>query len=94
MKHTTSAQRLAAAFCQHLETAIGAKNVRRAATRNKLPAYAGCCATHDFCDANEVMATAFKEVTLREADTTSDGDLDLFNAAWNIAKANGLQVSL
>lgn len=88
--HTTSSDKLARAFCRHLQRAIGAVGVRKAAARNKLPSYEGCCASHDFCDANDVMAEAFKEVTLRDMDTESEGDLALWNEAWDLARSWGL----
>ena len=52
------------------------------------------CATHDFCDANEVMLEAFevafgREMRLGEDVEGSDVDLDLANAAWMLAKRNG-----
>lgn len=90
--HTTSAERVANEFCRLLKIEIGSERVRAAASRNRIPEYEGCCASHDFCDANMVMADAVKEVTGREC-TTEDGDLDLMNAAWNIAKANNLGVT-
>lgn len=47
------------------------------------------CATHDFCDANMVMAEAFKNVFGREVDINDDADTDLWNTAWDLAKAKG-----
>lgn len=55
--------------------------------RNRQPKYLGCCATHDFCDANEVMAEAFTKTTGRAIDLNSQRDTDLWNAAWDQAKA-------
>lgn len=56
--------------------------------RNKEQSYilSNCCATHDFCDANELMAEAFKTVVGTEIDLQNDVHLDLWNNAWNIAK--------
>lgn len=47
------------------------------------------CATHDFCDANMPMATAFEEVMDRELDCASEDDTTLWNMAWGLAKCNG-----
>ncbi len=44
------------------------------------------CATHDFCDANEVMAEAFRKVVGREQEMDSDKDTDIWNAAWSLAQ--------
>jgi hypothetical protein len=49
------------------------------------------CASHDFCDANVVMAAAFAEVTGEEPDTVNcEGDLNLWNDAWGIARRDFL----
>lgn len=43
------------------------------------------CATHDFCDANMLMADAFLAVTGREPDCESDADAALWSDAWDLA---------
>lgn len=54
--------------------------------------YDGCCASHDFCDANMAMDAAFVRVLGRPAalecneDGTEHPDFALWDAAWNIAK--------
>lgn len=57
--------------------------------RNALPDMEGCCATHDFCDANEIMADAFKDTFGCEIDLNEDLDLRIWNGAWTIAKSRG-----
>lgn len=59
-----------------------------------------CCHSHDFCDANMVMDEAFIKVFNRSCIFPSDveenpelaakevEDLDLWNAAWTVAKNN------
>lgn len=54
--------------------------------RNKV-GHPGACATHDFCDANELMAEAFKEFTGREPDCADEKDAALWSGAWNAAYA-------
>lgn len=49
------------------------------------------CATHDFCDANEVMGDAFKVVVGRESNPQDDDDLALWNAAWADADSGQFQ---
>lgn len=49
------------------------------------------CASHDYCDANVAMLEAFRAVmgrdhVLDDADPRNDGDCDLWNIAWDIAK--------
>ena len=56
--------------------------------RNASPAYSGgVCATHDFCDANELMADAFKAATGRDARPELESDARLWSRAWGLAKA-------
>ncbi len=43
-----------------------------------------CCATHNFTDANEVMAAAFSRMMGRDADVDDDQDTALWNAAWDM----------
>lgn len=54
--------------------------------------YRGCCATHNFCDANDLMANAMRTlgfadpVSHSDDDAASDAACDLWNAAWALAK--------
>ena len=48
----------------------------------------GCCATHDFLDANMSMDEAFQNVFKREYDFESDEDTAIENHSWAIAKKN------
>ena len=45
----------------------------------------GCCATHDFMDANMLMLEAFEALAKRDMDFESDADTALWSAAWEIA---------
>lgn len=47
------------------------------------------CASGDHCDSNMDMDAAFTEVVGRSMDAASTEDVDLWNAAWRIAKAEG-----
>jgi len=53
-------------------------------------AYAACCASHDFCDANMAMIHAFSVITDCDLDLENDAHFDLCNAAWTYAKVNHL----
>ena len=57
---------------------------------NATPAYAYSCASHDFCDANMAMLTAFETLADCAFDLDNQDHVDLFNAAWDYAKANHL----
>ena len=56
--------------------------------RNRTLFAKSCCATHDFCDANMLMAAAFEEVVGRRIDIHSDDDCALWNAAWYFSAQN------
>lgn len=47
------------------------------------------CATHDFCDANELMAEAMQTALglSRWPDLENDEMLEIWNGAWELAKA-------
>ena len=45
------------------------------------------CHSHDFCDANEAMFEAFKQVTGRDIDGDCEPDCVLWGDAWNQAVA-------
>lgn len=101
---------LARYFCIELENDIGKAKVRLAALRNRTEELEGCCASHDFCDANmtgsflvthanmSYMMAAFEKVGIpcltNQPDEYYDSPahiatLDLWNDAWDLAKANG-----
>lgn len=77
---------LANAFIKVVEYNLTAPQIEQVVKLNKTFDYISCCATHDFCDANELMAEAFKTVVGTEIDLQNDVHLDLWNNAWNIAK--------
>ena len=55
--------------------------------RNKAATDPNVCHTHDHCDANALMADAFRTVIGRDPAPDSDVDQELWNDAWAIAKA-------
>lgn len=90
------ADRLAGAFLVQLWQDIGADELARMRDLNATPDYAmPVCASHDFCDANESMASAFSEIMGRpilpdDSEGMTDADCDLWNQAWTIARAQYL----
>lgn len=68
-------------------------NLAEIQRRNASREYAsiGACATHDFFDANVLMGGAFKFTMGRGVDIQSDEDVDLWNAAWTKARAEGFK---
>lgn len=64
---TTTPDALADAFADVLRRWLSPAEFAEMQRRNATPEYGGpVCASHDFCDANEAMAEAFKALTGRE----------------------------
>lgn len=84
----THVNQIAAKFSQLLADHLTREQHAEMINRNFTSGYAGACASHDFCDANEVMAEAFQTVTGREPDPADDADATVWNAAWSAARAN------
>lgn len=80
----TPAEQLALRFVILIRRCTTAAEYDQILKRNKIVP-AGCCATHDFMDANMVMLEAFEALAGREMDLESDADTALWNAAWEIA---------
>jgi hypothetical protein len=82
---------LAQEFVTRLKNCLTEDEILAIRRRNAKNEYNNCCASHDFIDANEVMADAFKHVIGHEMDAerefhTEASDTALWNAAWDIAK--------
>lgn len=86
----TQIEPLARKFSTFLAEAIGEESIREAVDRNRSQKHSGICHSHDFCDANMVMESAFEEVIGRSQFNAeghiSEEDMRLWNAAWDLAK--------
>lgn len=85
---------VAAAFSTLLRINLGRDVMAEVVRLNATPDYSGCCATHNFCDANVIMLEAvatLKGVDEADVDPCDDATLDLMNQAWDIAKAEGFR---
>lgn len=83
---------LARAFSRKLAAWLNAEELATVRDRNASLYPAGSCASHDFCDANEAMEQAFRDVFGRDSyvgDDTADRDWDIIADAWTLAKAAG-----
>jgi len=49
------------------------------------------CASHNFCDANEIMAEAFEKIVGVELNIQLEEHKTLWNQAWTLAKNNKFQ---
>lgn len=96
---TATPEALAAKFSELLRAQFTRKQMAAVISRNRRETNDKVCHSHDFCDANVVMDEAFKQVLGYSATDTGIGDgtqqsggcmsdecLDLWNAAWAIAK--------
>lgn len=51
------------------------------------PTYSGgCCASHNYCDANMAMDAAMRDVLGEAYDIESEDQQKLWNAAWTLAR--------
>lgn len=93
LSHIT-ADVMADKFVTLLKETLGPDTYAQVIARNMTIEYEGCCASHDFCDANEVMDAAFKSLAgFSTCDTGGDGIgcmseecTALWNEAWTLAK--------
>lgn len=77
---------IARQFCTNIQEALTRDQFWQMIERNKCESDNRICHSHDFCDANVLLAEAFAKVMKRELDTQSDADLRLWSEAWAIAK--------
>lgn len=87
-EETSGVLKLAQAFVRQLRDNLSLGEFIEVRKSNARAPYANSnsCASHDFIDANEVMASAFHEVFRRDPDLDSGSDTVLWSKAWDIAK--------
>lgn len=78
---------LANAFSRNIRATLSPSQLRLTIKRNRFNKDSSC-ATHDFCDANEMMAQAFNQIVGREISVQDGQDMCCVNTAWDIAKTN------
>ena len=86
MNTETKTKLIANAFARRLLVDIGPENLETCRELNT--SYGPSCPTHDFCDANVTMSEAFAEVCGEEMDLQTDAHVALWNAAWDLCRAN------
>jgi hypothetical protein len=77
---------LARAFTRRLARQLSPWQIQRVRARNRRETHPFTCHSHDFCDANDVMAAAFRTLTGRTVNTQTGADRALWNAAWALAR--------
>jgi hypothetical protein len=89
---------LAKAFSEILQKEIGDDNIQQAAKLNLKEKSSGICHSHDYCDANMVMAEAMDKVlgVNMEKDypdmIQNETIVGIWNAAWSEAHKHGFYV--
>jgi hypothetical protein len=87
--HAVQSCRLAARFTELLQDELSPKQLREVRRTNRTPEYQdGSCASHNFCDANEPMAKAYRYATGQEFEPGNEAAADLWSTAWDLAKAD------
>jgi len=79
-----TAETLALEFSQGLHAYLTPEQMSEVVERNKNEADPHICHSHDFCDANMFLYDVFKKYGM-------DKWADLWNRAWNLAKARGFR---
>jgi hypothetical protein len=80
---------LADAFREEIRNQLTDSELRAIDERNVEESYRGCCATHDFLDANMAMHSAFTRVIGRQPRSQNDKDNALWTEAWSLAISRG-----
>jgi hypothetical protein len=85
-------EQLAKSFGGRLANRIGDENMKLVITINK-DISDGCCASHNYCDANMVMYEAMSEdfeiaFDIGGETAESESQIKLWNEAWNLARGN------
>ena len=94
MNSEKTIQDLSFAFSTIIHSWLTVDEINKVVILNDTPDYKGCCATHNFCDANMAMVEAFDIVFNRELSTNKLGDMLFFNKAWNLSKINNFSIVL
>lgn len=81
-KSKPSSVDLARTFSDKINEWLDAGTVAEVNRRNVLPEYAGCCATHDFCDPNQAIVESLESYGLE----FNHDMIGLINDAWDKAQ--------
>lgn len=81
MSKLPTPDQLSMEFCRILSKWLEPSEIREINRRNAQPEYAGCCASHDFCDPNQAMIDALEAFGLEFHPEL----FDLVDTAWDLA---------
>ena len=85
---------LAVEFIRVVRSQLTPEEINDVVRKNRTEEYIGCCATHDYVDANELMNTAYVNLTGNDIDTGNSMNLIFTGRAWDMAKAAGFDESM
>lgn len=77
---------LANAFRAELRDTLTDRQLREVDARNAQQVTMDTCASHDFCDANDAMATAYQDALHYPFNAMSETAQGLWNKAWDLAR--------
>jgi hypothetical protein len=90
--NTETMHQLARTFSILLKHEIGGDNMSMVNVLNDTEPYVFACASHDYCDANQVMIDAFVGLFGREPayadEPGNEQDTNITISAWNEARKN------
>ena len=73
---------IASQFCSELHKHVGGETIKKVVKRNKTKEYMDACATHDFCDPNQIMSDVLESFG-HEFDPSL---IPIVNDAWSLAR--------
>ncbi len=89
-KESIDAARIARIFSALLHDRLGPAIMAEINRQNRARCWpSGACASHDACDSNVLMGTAFEIALDRPARPDSQSDADLWSRAWDMAVMRG-----
>lgn len=92
----TLIDRIAREFCNLLRSQLNTSEFNEMVWRHVNEGYvsSNACVSHEYCDANMVMAEAFEAVVGEIAKVVNEQHVALWSAAWDAAKANNFYHSI
>lgn len=93
LQPVVTAHALADEFVRLLHIELTAQEFAAVQMRNARQRDIHICHSHDYLDANEVMAQAFENLHGREVGVQDENDSSLWRAAWCVARQGALKAA-
>lgn len=88
----TTTEALSAEFSRLVIQYLTPQTLDEVNAKNLTEDYNGCCATHDYADANMIMDEAFASLMGKEMDLQNVDEVRLWNEAWTLSRKNKFQI--